>query len=210
MNAQKIKEVYRKKTDEEILVVSRKDLFPNGTINGLEKVDFNEQEKIIKKSAIFMWRSKAEVDPNFKQIIPYLIFSHDDKFFVMQRSASSSEIRLQNKYSLGIGGHIIKEDIENKGIDKWSEREFNEEIEYSGSFKMEFLGVLNDESNFVGSVHTGLVFLLRGDSSNIKVRSELKSGSLMTLEECNSYYNSMEAWSQIVFKTLFAGQPVAS
>jgi predicted NUDIX family phosphoesterase len=64
------------------------------------------------------------------------------------------------------------------------------------------LGVLNDDSNEVGKVHIGLVLLLEGNSPAIRVKSELKSGILLTHQECTAYYDSMENWTQIVFKYL--------
>ena len=59
--------------------------------------------------------------------------------------------------------------------------------------------MLNDDSNPVGQVHVGLVLLLQGDSDAIKVRSELKSGQLLTAQECLAFYDRMESWSQIIF-----------
>lgn len=143
-----------------------------------------------------------EVDPTYKQIIPYLIFCHEDKYFVMQRQAKATETRLQSKFSLGIGGHIRQEDITGDDIIGWARREFEEEVDYNGSFTVEPLGILNDDSNAVGQVHVGFVYLLKGNSAHIKVKEELKSGELFTLEECMSFYDRMETWSQIVFNFL--------
>ena len=47
-------------------------------------------------------------------------------------------------------------------------------------------------------IYIGFVFLIEGDSDSIKVKSELKSGELFTLEECNQYYDLLESWSQII------------
>jgi len=192
------KKVFIKKEDEKILVVSRKKLF----LQKIEKVDFDQYQKLIEEHKEFLWRSKVETDPSYKQIIPYLIFSFEDKFFMMQRKSSASEVRLQNKFSLGIGGHIRKEDIEGKTLFDWARREFAEEVEYNGEFEIEPIGLLNDESNSVGQVHTGFVFLLKGNSGKIKIRDEHKEGRLLTLQECKIVYESMENWSKIVFDYL--------
>ncbi len=197
-----VNQVYRHKEDEEILVVPRKKLFPQEITQGIKKIDFYDYEELINCFGIFMWRSQAEIDPNFKQIIPYLIFNFNDKYFLVQRKSSASEVRLQNKYSLAIGGHIRKEDIAEKNIINWAWREFHEEVSYSGKLEIEPLGILNDEADFVGTVHTGFVFLLKGDNENIKIRSELKSGTLLTLDECKHFYSNMESWSQFVFNHL--------
>lgn len=184
--------------DELILVVKRNKLFTNEVWQGLKQVDANKYLNIIDKEKEFLPRSIMEEDPTYKQIIPYLIFTHNNKYFLMQRQAKATEQRLKNKYSLGIGGHIREEDLTSNDIIEWSRREFDEEVDYSGNYNVKPLGLLNDDSNPVGQVHIGFVFLLEGDSDKIQVKSELKSGTLYTMDECKSFYDSMESWSQIV------------
>ncbi len=196
------KQVFIKKEDEKILVIPKNILFKDKEINGIEKIDFEYYQKLIRDNKQFLWRSQMETDQNYKQIIPYLIFNFENKYFMMQRKSSASEARLQNKYSLGIGGHIRSEDITEFDIFSWAKREFAEEIEYNGNFEIEPIGILNDDSNDVGKVHTGFVFLLKGDSNKIKIRSELKSGNLLSLKECSKLYKNMENWSKLVFDFL--------
>lgn len=184
--------------DEQILVVKREKLFPQGAWHGLHAANMEEYLAIIEQEQEFLPRSLMETDPTYKQIIPYLIFTYKDTYFLMQRQAKASEQRLKNKYSLGIGGHIRQEDITSKSIIDWAQREFEEEVFYQGSYKVQPLGILNDDSNPVGEVHLGFVLLLEGDSSNITVKSELKSGQLVSLAECTNYYENLENWSQIV------------
>ena len=120
----------------------------------------------------------------------------------MQRTAQATEKRLQNKYSLGIGGHIRQEDLTSDNIYDWARREFHEEVEYKDELSIKPLGILNDDSNPVGQVHIGFVLLLEGSTPNIKVKSELKSGELVTLQDCQAYFTHMESWSQIVCEFL--------
>lgn len=188
--------------NENILVVKTSALFPQGAFQGLS-THTQEILDIINDHKEFNPRPAMEQDFSYKQIIPYLIFTHEDRYFLMQRTATSSEQRLKNKYSLGIGGHMRQEDMsEGATIFDWAKREFEEEIDYSGHFSIKTLGALNDDSNPVGQVHLGLVLLLEGNSADIKVRSELKSGNLVTALECLDYYQSLESWSQIVFDEL--------
>lgn len=196
------KQVYLKDTDEKILVVRKNVLFAYQVIDGLMPIDFDLYQKLIRHYKKFMWRSKVEQDPTFKQIIPYLIFTHEDKYFVMRRKSNASEVRLQNKFSIGIGGHIRKEDLKQTNIIEWAKREFHEEVDYKGTYTITPIGILNDESNAVGQVHTGFVFLLHGDSKNILVRNEHKEGTLLTIPECLELYGQMESWSQIVVNYL--------
>ena len=191
------------KPDEKILVVAKDKLFSHTSVNGfLPLSNFDQYEEIIKSNKQFLWRSTMETDVAYKQICPYLIFYFQDTFFVMQRKSSASEQRLKNKFTMGSGGHLRQEDVDGRSIMAWAEREFNEEIVYNGSYTIHPFGIVNDESDLVGQVHMGLVFLLKGDSDDIAIRSELKQGSLMTLEECEQLFDIMESWSQFIFPYL--------
>ncbi len=190
------------KKDEKILVIKRKHLFHEGEWTGLKQVSFDSYLGIITQKQEFAWRSEVEEDTNYKQIIPYLVFRHQGKYFLMQRKSTSSEGRLSSKFSLGIGGHIRQEDIKGKSIFDWAHREFHEEIEYDGTCSIQPLGILNDESNAVGQVHIGFAFLLEGDSNNINIRSELKQGNLVPKGTCKKHLDRMETWSQIIFAFL--------
>ncbi len=189
--------------DEAILVVKRTDIFANHPAwYGLKQQPLKDVMHMIKSRKEFLPRSVMEIDPDYKQIIPYLIFNHQDKYFLMQRQAKASEQRLKNKFTLGIGGHIRQEDMSTDSIFDWATREFHEEVSYNGSIEIDTLGILNDDTNTVGQVHLGLVLLLKGDNAHISVKSELKSGTMMTLNELKLYYDHMETWSQMVYRRL--------
>ena len=187
------------KKPESILVVKRTDICSEKLWTGVKKTDLSAEMIAIEKNKIFMPRPDAENDPRFKQIIPYLIFTHNDKYFLMQRQAHATEQRLASKYTLGIGGHLREEDMEGTTIFDWALREFHEEVAYNGTITVTPLGVINDDSTEVGKVHIGFAFLLTGSSDQISVKSELKSGKLVTLEECYEYYQNLETWSQMVY-----------
>lgn len=194
---------------EHILVVKRKHLLPTDAWHGLVPVDFAHYLAIIQQHKEFLPRWAMETDPTYKQIIPYLIFEHDNAYFLMQRKTTASETRLQNKYTLGIGGHIRQEDIKDgSSIFDFAEREFHEEVAYSGNLTVEPLGILNDDTNDVGQVHIGFVFLLHGDSADIRVKSELKNGQLITFDELSAYFSAMESWSQFVVEYLRSKQHI--
>ncbi len=191
------------KHEEQILVVKREYLFANKVAwSGIKQVNFDTYIGIVDEKKEFLSRNLMETDPTYKQIIPYLIFKHHDTYFLMQRKDNATEKRLQNKFSLGIGGHIRKEDLIQQSIFGWAQREFYEEVFYKGNLTIKPLGILNDDSNTVGQVHIGFVLLLEGENDNIAIKSELKSGELLTLDAMKSYFEGMESWSQIVFEFL--------
>jgi predicted NUDIX family phosphoesterase len=188
--------------NENILVIKRNALFPSIAPQGLLPIEESFFD-LVENQKEFLPRPAMEEDPLYKQIIPYLIFKFEDRYFLMQRKSTTTEQRLKNKYSLGIGGHMRQEDMQQaKTIFDWAYREFQEEIDYQGTFTIKTLGMLNDDSNPVGQVHVGLVLLLEGDSPDIKVRSELKSGQLVTISECLDFYQDLESWSQIIFDAI--------
>ncbi len=192
------------KWNEQILVVKRDRLFPDfqAVWHGVQSANLSKCIDTIITYQEFMPRGIAETDFSYKQVIPYLVFKHGEKLFLMQRRSNSSESRLANKYSLGIGGHIRKEDIQSRDIFEWARREFYEEVDYKDILKITPLGILNDDTNDVGKVHVGLVLLLEGDSDQISIRSELQNGTLYSFEECMNFYPQMESWSQLVFDFL--------
>ena len=195
------------KFNEQILVVARQDLQIDW--QGLKTNNLENYLTIIKNQREFRARGLMEQDENYKQIIPYMIFKFEDQLFLMQRAAEASEERLKNKFTLGIGGHVRELDLNKNSanaskvaesdsltseIFAWAEREFHEEIEYSGSLKITTLGLLNDDSNSVGRVHLGLVVLLQGDNAEIKIKSELQSGFLCQIAACRDLPSAASRW----------------
>jgi|SRR5690606_29440038 len=198
LNTQLTQQTTIPKTDEHILVVKRTHLFPTGDWHGLKSVDFAHYLHIIDHKKEFHPRSVMETNETYKQIIPYLVFEHNHRYFLMQRQSHASESRLQNKLTLGIGGHIRKEDMTENSLFAWATREFHEEVDYTGNLTVKPLGIINDDSNDVGKVHIGFVFLLNGNFDTITVKSELKSGSLVSLDQCIEQKECMESWSQFI------------
>ena len=54
----------------------------------------------------YMVRKDAEISEFHKQIIPYVVVRHRDKYLLFKRKPKQTEARLHNMYSLGVGGHI--------------------------------------------------------------------------------------------------------
>lgn len=189
--------------DEKILVVKRELLFQGDDFQGFKAISqFADIEKRINEHKEFLWRSEMEENTAYKQIIPYMLFKHHDSYFVMKRRDNASEKRLASKYSLGIGGHVREEDLQAAGLPGWAMREFHEEVEYEGTLRVIPLGMINDDSNDVGKVHIGFVFLLLGSNDHISIKDEHKEGYMRTLSELEIMYESMESWSQIVIRYL--------
>jgi predicted NUDIX family phosphoesterase len=189
---------------EQVLVVRREDIFPDGAWHGFVTDHLDRYQRVIRDRHLFMPRPEVEEDPNFQQIIPYVVFRHRDRYFLTHRLRASSEKRLRKQYSLGVGGHINPQDLTSGDpILDGLKREWEEEVVYHGHFDATLIGLLNDESAPVSKVHLGVVFLVDGDTPDIAIRETKKlGGELLTLEEMKSLYLQMESWSQIVYDRL--------
>ena len=193
---------------EEVLVVPRSEIFPDGAWHGFIDADPERYLSIIAERRQFRPRGEVEEDPDYQQIIPYVVFRNDDRYFLTRRLKQSSEKRLRHLYSLGVGGHINREDVGEEATDPVLEglrREFAEEVIYEGDWTHRLIGLLNDDSNDVSRVHLGLVFEVSGDSPQISIReTEKLEGELLRLEEMKIYYLDMESWSQLIYDHLLA------
>ena len=189
---------------EHVLCVKRDDIFPDGAWHGFISDGLERHQKVIREHHFFMPRAEVEDDPSYQQIIPYVVFRHDGRYFLTHRLRASSEKRLRQQYSLGVGGHINPGDLEGGDpIQDGLKRECEEEVVYKGKFEARLLGLLNDDSSPVSKVHLGVVFLVDGDSPDIAIRETDKlAGQLLTLDEMKIHYLQMESWSQMVYDRL--------
>jgi len=164
------------------------------------------------KNVQFRPRSKVETDPNFKQLIPYMVFCHTDSLgnvsiFQYVRGKGMGESRLHQKRSIGIGGHISAEDRDQHSGNVYQEgmlRELHEEVLLHTTFTERCAGLINDDSTEVGRVHLGIVHRL--DVAEPKVvsnESDLIESGFMLLDELRTHRAQMESWSFISLDALF-------
>lgn len=193
---------------EHVLCVRRDELFPDGAWHGFIAGDLDRYQSVIRSRSFFMPRAEVEDDPAYQQVIPFVLFRHQDRYLLMQRLRASSEKRLRQQYTLGVGGHINPGDLDyGDPIQDGLRREWEEEVAYAGRLEARLLGLLNDDTNPVSRVHLGVVFLVEGDSPEISIREVDKlAGELMTLDEMRVCYLQMESWSQIVYDELVGGR----
>jgi len=163
------------------------------------------------------WRPRATVedDPSLKQLIPYCVLSWRDAagrthYFAYTRGGGQSEARLRAKRSLGIGGHISSVDGEHgddTSYDAGMRRELAEEIAIEGAWTARCVGLINDDSNAVGSVHLGIVHVLELQQPDVASReSELVECGFDTLEALLADRERFETWSQITLDALAEGR----
>jgi predicted NUDIX family phosphoesterase len=199
--------------EEKILVVPRDKLFADmDTPQGFGRAGLEQLVERIRDFHEFAGRRAAEEDPSLKQIIPYMVLCCGQKVFLMRRFDNQDEERLRNLYSLGVGGHVNQTDDSphESTLAAGLERELREEVEIPGSFALQPVGYINDETNAVGQVHFGLAYRVSVRTEDVAVReSDIMSGSFVTIPEARSVYPEMETWSQIVFRNMDAFIPGA-
>ena len=190
---------------EYVLCVPRDELFPDQ--HGFVRDGLAHAQEVIRERSFFMPRGDVEADPAYQQIIPYVVFRHRDRYLLTRRLQASTEERLRQRFSLGVGGHINPGDLAaGDPINDGLRREWEEEVVYRGAFEARLLGLLNDDSSPVSRVHLGIVFLVDGDTPEITIREQDKlSGELLSLDEMRIYYLEMESWSQLVYDHLVTG-----
>ena len=190
--------------DESVLVIKRELFDEIGTFQGIS----TEIEKYLPvflnpSNNFFIHRELAEDDPTHKQIIPYAIFKHGDKFLRYLRGKKSGEQRLASKSSIGIGGHINQDDFNSSSLEKDTyltgiEREINEELIINCDYNNLPIALINDDSNDVGQVHLGVVHLFDLESDQVEAgEANIENLQFLSIEDLLREKDNLESWSQI-------------
>jgi predicted NUDIX family phosphoesterase len=188
---------------EQVMVVERERiaslLIERGLLLGQRADDLYE---VILDAHFFMDRPTAELSPQYKQIIPYVVIRHGQSTYLLQRTPKQTEARLHHKLSIGIGGHV---NPDTPDVMDGLQKELEEEVDVSGDYDLTFAGVLNDDTTEVGSVHLGLVYVLEAHEQNVTIRETDKmTGRWADVSELAAARDAMESWSEIVFDALIA------
>lgn len=179
----------------------------------------SEVLKRIVQNGLFLRRSELEEDPSFKQIIPYAIiscenpdpsagieFRESQSFYLFKRSLEQTEKRLQNKLSLGVGGHMnpvhFMESEEQYLIDELK-RELFEEVNLLNDCsieEIEFIGFINDDTISVGRVHIGLLYNIHVSNKNLAINEPDKmTAEWIEKPDLSEFYKRMETWTKIAY-----------
>lgn len=196
---------------EHVLVITRQLLDQLGSFQGFQpEVDRYLHAMLAPGANFFMERPAAELDPSHKQLIPYSIFHHDGRYLCYTRGGKSGEKRLVAKSSVGIGGHINPVDQGHDGLGESMyynsiEREITEELVIGGTHTQEVIGLINDDSTEVGSVHLGVVHRFELSSDDVKSNEDaIQNLRFHTLQELVDSRDQLETWSQIIVDHLQA------
>lgn len=190
-----------KNPDEKILVVKRDKLIKKPIHGFIPIGKFSTTLSHALNHIEVQRRGEMETDPTYKQLISYvLITNHEGEMLVYRRLTGGGESRLHGKLSLGIGGHMNP--IDESPIEEtlWNSlwhntyREIDEEIGVKPK-QIGLIGIVNDDTNDVGKVHFGLVYMADIGDTPIKVR-ETDTLQVRFMKHVNK--ENLETWSRMI------------
>lgn len=158
----------------------------------------------------YLPRDQMELDPEFKQLIPYCIFQYRNpggelEVFQYRRGSGQGETRLHKKRSVGIGGHVSTLDADDRSpYELGMRRELEEEVVIATEFEQRLVGLINDDQNEVGKVHLGVVHLFTVAAPAVTANeSEMIESGFRPVLELLDELDDFETWSQICLRALF-------
>jgi predicted NUDIX family phosphoesterase len=188
--------------DEQVLVVPRDVLPDRAGWYGLRTAGLDGFADLVAREGTFRPRPAMEVDPSFKQVIPYLVLRDGQRFFLMLRTRGGGDARLFDRYSIGVGGHLNPGDGDLLG---GLRREWAEEVaaDFEPAFRL--VALLNDDTTEVGSVHLGAVYVADAAGRPVAIRELDKlEGAFAEPAEVAAVADRLETWSRLTFEYLEA------
>ncbi len=172
---------------------------------GMSTADLSAYVEAIARHGRYEPRPAMERDPGFKQVIPYLVLRDGSRYYLMRRTRAGGDERLHERYSIGVGGHLNPGD---GGLDRGLRREWEEELIADFVPEFRLLGLLNDDTTDVGTVHLGAVYLADAAGRPVAIRETDKlSGAFAEPADVAAVADRLETWSRLVFDFL-EGAPV--
>jgi predicted NUDIX family phosphoesterase len=191
-------------SDERVFVVPRSSVPGRADWYGLRTDDLEAFVAALERDGRYEPRAEMELDPEFKQVIPYLVLRDGDRYFLMQRTDAGGDARLHGRYSIGVGGHLNPGD---GGLIGGLRREWTEELvaDFVPDFRL--VALLNDDTTEVGAVHLGAVYLADAAGRAVAIRETDKlSGAFVEPAAVAAVADWLETWSRLTLEFL-AGAP---
>jgi predicted NUDIX family phosphoesterase len=185
---------------EQVLVVPRGSLMGDPGWLGVTTAGLGDFEAIVARDGRFLPRADVEPDRSWKQVIPYLVLRDGPRYFLMRRTQAGGDARLHDRWSIGVGGHLNPGDGDLPG---GLRREWREEVRADFEPEFRLIGLLNDDTTDVGSVHVGAVYVADAAGRPVEIRETHKlTGAFAAPAEVAAVVDRMESWSALVFAHL--------
>lgn len=164
-------------------------------------------------AAMFVRRGDCENDRSLKQIIPYVMLTHHgygvSQILRYNRAVKGEgEQRLAGKATIGIGGHINDVDHHGNYYDTFHaawQREVREEVRIDSRYTARLRGLINDDSDEVGSVHLGVLIELQLDTPCVYPNEPniIQPHFMPVGWYAETRATNFEGWSDIVLQLAF-------
>ena len=117
----------------------------------------------------------------------------------MERTEGGGDARLHGRATIGVGGHLNPVDGQVDPLAAGLRREWEEELVAEWEPRFRLIGLLNDDTNPVGSVHLGVLFEVDAAGRALAVReTEKLSGRWADAEALHAAAERLETWSRLV------------
>lgn len=166
--------------------------------------------------SFFIARERAETDESMVQIIPYVIVQYHHLYGTYKRTTKGGEARLHNKYSIGLGGHVNLQDLEEAVGDPKNlshggkscqegallcamRREIFEEVSWASDLIGKPRMLIYDDRDAVGRVHLGVVLIMQPKSipEDINTEEEIGDFSWKSKKALMNMEGELESWSRL-------------
>lgn len=195
---------------EKVLCIAKKDI-PAEWLKEMGKTGLSPAEFYGRMNCVDMYwlnRKDAEKNFSFKQIIPYVLFLNEKENLMACYRRSGSEKRLDDLWSVGIGGHInpVDSDGGNPSLPYLVEQGLLREIEEetgrpAHDLKLDFIGVINEEKTEVGLVHFGLVHWVNIEKTD-RMRPAVELSRFQWIKFSSVKGLKLEHWSRLAIDLL--------
>lgn len=184
------------KNEEQILVIPREKLLREDFYGFKHVSEFKEFSNTLKHIEVKR-RGDMETNPNYKQLISYIIVENENgDILTYKRLKGGGESRLHSRISIGIGGHMNP----HEGLSEYplltenAKRELKEELGVDTNLTL--IGFVNDDTNAVGEVHFGVVYIATVNESEIHITET----DTLAIEFTDGVYylDNLETWSELI------------
>jgi predicted NUDIX family phosphoesterase len=170
------------------------------------------------KHVRYLPRDFAETSEDWKQLIPYNVLvrkldAHVLPFTVFSylRGGGQGEKRLHGRRSIGVGGHVSDIDGDEDVLARFNaglQRELHEELILTTEngvppLSFEPAALINDDSNAVGRVHLGVLYVHDVTGATVFTREvDILDPQWASFSVLNGTIDEYESWSQLVIPAL--------
>lgn len=180
----------------------------------LDNERVQKTERAILQKPTFLKREEAESSRDYQQVVPYAVLKNEDgRFFWARRRADVRRKELRGKYTILVGGHAEKRDLDpgqpEAVFQTCLKRELEEELIGLRIGKIQPLGFIHDPRNEMGAHHLAYVHEVEVSGRTLIRRQAIdkefgrEGVSWKTGDEIKEAAGELDPWSQLVAQKLF-------